>query len=222
MQGESGPFTVAAKDIPVFLHQPIQRENLNERIDRPGIATGLAWTPVGGDILFVEAAMMSAEKEDIILTGMLGEVMRESATAALTYLRSNAAYFGIDENVFHGKSVHIHVPRGAIPKDGPSAGVTILAALVSLLKRHILPTDMAMTGEITLRGKILPVGGIREKVLAAYRYGIRKLIIPLQNENDLDDISSSVRDHITFIPVDSAEELIAVLFSDQAEHVAAS
>jgi len=153
---------------------------------------------------------------------MLGEVMRESATAALTYLRSNAAYFGIDENVFHGKSVHIHVPRGAIPKDGPSAGVTILAALVSLLKRHILPTDMAMTGEITLRGKILPVGGIREKVLAAYRYGIRKLIIPLQNENDLDDISSSVRDHITFIPVDSAEELIAVLFSDQAEYVAAS
>lgn len=222
MEGETGPFTIAKDDIPGFLHQPIQREDLNERIDRPGIAIGVAWTPVGGDILFVEAAIMPAQKENILLTGMLGDVMRESAAAALTYLRSNANYFGIDETVFEGKTVHIHVPRGAIPKDGPSAGITILAALLSLLKKQILPTDTAMTGEITLRGKVLAVGGIREKALAAYRYGIKNLIMPKQNDHDLDEISSLIKDKINFIPVDSAEDFTVALFRKKFEHITAS
>src|SRR5262249_50219300 len=141
-----------------------------ERVDRPGVATGLAWTQAGGgDILFIEATMMPGDEERLILTGMLGDVMRESAPAALSYLRTNAGRFGVDPAIFERRVVHIHVPVGAIPKDGPSAGVTILTALASLAIGRPVRNDLAMTGEITLRGKVLPVGGIKEKVLAAHR-----------------------------------------------------
>src|SRR5262249_16300052 len=146
---------------------------LRRLIDRAGVATGLSWTPSGGDILFVEASVVPAKEERLLLTGMLGDVMRESAQAALTYLLFNTVRLGLDPNAFQSSAVHVHVPAGAIPKDGPSAGVTILAALASQATGRLVRNDVAMTAEITLRGRVLPVGGIKEKVLAAHRSGIR-------------------------------------------------
>src|SRR5581483_4124784 len=159
--------------------------------------TGLAWTPTGGDVLFVEATMMPSREERLVLTGMLGDVMRESAQAALSYVRSTAGRLGVDPAQFEGKTVHVHVPAGAIPKDGPSAGVTIVTALVSLATGRPVRSDVAMTGEITLRGKVLPVGGIKEKVLAARRAGIKTIILPKRNERDLEDIPPEVRGELT-------------------------
>jgi ATP-dependent Lon protease len=208
-EGAATPIRVTAEQIPDYLRRPRFYDEVAERIDRPGVATGLAWTPAGGDVLFVEAAMMPAQEEQLILTGMLGDVMRESAQAALTYLRSNAEHLGIDPQVFAGKAVHVHVPAGAVPKDGPSAGVTMLTALASLAVGRPVRPDVAMTGEITLRGKVLPVGGIREKVLAAYRAGIKTVILPRRNERDLDDVPEEVRRALRFVLVDSAEEVLA-------------
>jgi ATP-dependent Lon protease len=208
-EGAPTPIRVTAEQIPDYLRRPRFYDEVAERIDRPGVATGLAWTPAGGDVLFVEAAMMPAQEEQLILTGMLGDVMRESAQAALTYLRSNAEHLGIDPRVFEGKAVHVHVPAGAVPKDGPSAGVTILTALASLASGRPVRPDVAMTGEITLRGKVLPVGGIREKVLAAYRAGIKTVILPRRNERDLEDVPEEVRQAMRFVLVDSAEEVLA-------------
>jgi ATP-dependent Lon protease len=208
-EGTPTPIRVTAEQIPEYLRRPRFYDEVAERIDRPGVATGLAWTPAGGDVLFVEAAMMPAQEEQLILTGMLGDVMRESAQAALTYLRSNAEHLGIDPRVFEGKAVHVHVPAGAVPKDGPSAGVTILTALASLASGRPVRPDVAMTGEITLRGKVLPVGGIREKVLAAYRAGIKTVILPRRNERDLDDVPEEVRRALRFVLADSAEEVLA-------------
>jgi len=182
-----------------------------ERIDRPGVATGLAWTPTGGDILFVEATMMPGTQDRLILTGMLGEVMRESAQAALSYLRANAQRLGADPNAFKRKIVHVHVPAGATPKDGPSAGVTILAALASQATGKPVRNNIAMTGEITLRGKVLPVGGIKEKVLAAHRAGIRTVVLPRRNEGALDDVPLDVRDAFKFVFVQSADEVVAAV-----------
>lgn len=191
-----------------FLGRPRFFDEVAERTDRPGIATGLAWTPTGGDVLFVEATMMSSQEERLILTGMLGDVMRESAQAALSYVRSNAQSLGVDPAIFDGKAVHLHVPAGAIPKDGPSAGVTMVTALASLASGRPVRNDVAMTGEITLRGKVLPIGGLREKSLAAHRAGIRTVIIPRRNERDLDDVPAELRQELKFIPVDSAEEVL--------------
>jgi len=153
--------------------------------------------------------MMPSDEEQLILTGMLGDVMRESAQAALSYLRSDGPRLGLDPNVFVGKAVHVHVPAGAVPKDGPSAGVTMVTALASLASGRPVRSDVAMTGEITLRGKVLPVGGIKEKVLAAHRAGITTVILPRRNEADLDDVPAEVREAIRFIPVDSAEQVAA-------------
>jgi ATP-dependent Lon protease len=208
-EGVPTPIHISAEQIPEYLRRPRFYDEVAERIDRPGVATGLAWTPAGGDVLFVEAAMMPAQEEQLILTGMLGDVMRESAQAALTYLRSNAEHLGIDPRVFEGKAVHVHVPAGAVPKDGPSAGVTMLTALASLASGRPVRPDVAMTGEITLRGKVLPVGGIREKVLAAYRAGIKTVILPRRNERDLEDVPEEVRQAMRFVLVDSAEEVLA-------------
>ena len=163
----------------------------------PGLATGLAWTPVGGEILFVESSVMKG-KGRLTLTGKLGDVMKESATAALTYIRSHAAELGLDEDMFAGIDIHVHVPEGAIPKDGPSAGVAMVCSLVSALTRKTVRPDVAMTGEITLRGDVLPVGGIAEKVLAALRSGIRELILPVLNEKDVLEIPEDVRDGVIF------------------------
>jgi ATP-dependent Lon protease len=168
----------------------------------------LAWTPTGGDVLFVEATMMPSSEERLVLTGMLGEVMRESAQAAVSYLRSSATLLDIDPKVFEGQSIHVHVPAGAVPKDGPSAGVTMVTALASLVTRRPVRSDVAMTGEITLRGKVLPVGGIKEKVLAAHRAGVRTVILPKRNEGDLEDVPDEVRRDIRFLLVDSAEEVL--------------
>ncbi len=167
----------------------------------PGVAIGLSWTPVGGDILFVEASKVKGGK-NLTLTGQLGDVMKESATAALSFIRSNAKKLNVDEDFFDTHDLHIHVPAGAIPKDGPSAGVTMLTALISLLTNRTIHKDLAMTGEITLRGQVLPVGGIKEKVLAAHRAGIKKIILPEWNKKDLEDVPPKVQREIDFYFVD--------------------
>jgi ATP-dependent Lon protease len=207
-EGKATATTVEAEHVPDYLRRPRFLDEAVERIDRPGIATGLAWTPAGGDVLFVEATMMPGRAEQLVLTGMLGDVMRESAQAALSYVRSNAEKLGIDPKVFMGKVVHVHVPAGAIPKDGPSAGVTMMTAIASVTSGRLVRNDVAMTGEITLRGKVLPVGGIREKVLAAYRAGIKTVILPQRNEPDLEDVPEEVRHQLQFVPVSAAEEVL--------------
>jgi ATP-dependent Lon protease len=179
-----------------------------ERIDQPGIATGLVWTPVGGDIVFVEASVIEANKE-LKLTGQLGDVMRESAEAALTYVRSRAKQLGIDPRFFDTHAVHIHVPGGAVPKDGPSAGITMATALASAATGRLVRDDVAMTGEITLRGRVLPIGGIKEKALGAHRVGIKTIILPRRNADDLDDLPREVFDEMTFVPVDTLDEVLA-------------
>jgi ATP-dependent Lon protease len=161
------------------------------------LATGLAWTPTGGDLIFIEAARMPG-KGSLTLTGQLGDVMKESATAALTYVRAHAAELDIAEKFFDSSDIHIHVPAGAIPKDGPSAGIAMLVTLASLISGRVVRRDVAMTGEITLRGDVLPVGGIKEKVLAAHRAGIRQVILPQVNEKDLPDIPEPVRESMNF------------------------
>jgi ATP-dependent Lon protease len=173
----------------------------------PGVTMGLAWTPTGGDLLFVEATAMKGKK-GLTLTGQLGDVMKESATAALSFIRANASSLGIEEDYFESHDIHIHVPAGAIPKDGPSAGVTMLTALASLLTNKPVKKDLAMTGEITLRGQVLPVGGIKEKVLAAHRAGIKTLILPKFNAKDLDDIPKKVQKDIDFHFVDKMRDVL--------------
>jgi ATP-dependent Lon protease len=208
-EGHTEPTRVTADRVEEFLGRAYFVDEVAERTERPGVAVGLAWTPVGGDVLFVEATMMPSTEERLLLTGMLGDVMRESAQAALSYVRSNAARLGIDSHAFEGQLVHVHVPAGAIPKDGPSAGVTMVTALASLATGRCVRSHLAMTGEITLRGKVLPVGGIKEKVLAAHRAGIRTVILPKRNERDLEDLTAELRQEMEFVLVESAEEVLA-------------
>ncbi len=207
-EGKAGPLTIIEASVETYLGRPRFHEEAPERTERPGVATGLAWTPTGGDILFVEATMMTSREEQLIMTGMLGDVMRESAQAALSYVRSNAARLGVDPTLFEGKTVHLHVPAGAIPKDGPSAGITMMTALASLASGRPVRSDVCMTGEITLRGKVLPIGGLKEKVLAAHRGGLKTVILPRQNENDLDDVPADLRREMQFVFVDDAEEVL--------------
>jgi len=183
-----------------------------ERTSEPGVATGLAWTPTGGDIIFVEATKMRGEK-GLNLTGQLGDVMKESAQAALSYVRTKAKELGVEEDFFEKNDIHIHVPAGAIPKDGPSAGVTMLVALTSLLTNRPIRNDVAMTGEITLRGLVLPVGGIKEKVLAAARAGIRTIILPKKNEKDLEEIPERIRNQMEFKFIQRMDEAIGMALS---------
>jgi len=182
-------------------------ESQAERTQEPGVATGLAWTPNGGEIMFIESTRMSGQK-GLNLTGSLGDVMKESAQAALSYVRTHAAALGIAPDFYDKSDIHVHVPAGAIPKDGPSGGVTIAASLASLLSGRPVRSDIAMTGEITLRGKVLPVGGIKEKVLAARRAGIKTIILPRRNERDLEDIQPEVRKELEMIFVDTVDEVI--------------
>ncbi len=206
--GAATPIRVGPGELRGLLGLPRFHDEVTSRIDRPGVATGLAWTPSGGQILFVEAAMMPG-REALVLTGMMGDVMRESAQAALSFVRSNAERLGCDPHAFEGKLVHVHVPAGAIPKDGPSAGVAIMGALASLALGVPLRNDVAMTGEITLRGKVLPVGGIKEKVLAAHRAGVRTVILPRENEESLEEVPAEVRQAVRIVPADSAEQVLA-------------
>ena len=177
------------------------------RTSTPGVVTGLAWTQAGGDILFVEATAMKG-KDRLILTGQLGDVMKESAQAALSFVRTNAAKLGLSDEIFEDQDIHVHIPAGAIPKDGPSAGVTMLTALVSFLTKRRVVKDLAMTGEITLRGQVLPVGGIKEKVMAAHRAGIKSLILPKENQKDLEDIPKKAQKDITFHFVDKMTDVL--------------
>ncbi|MEP7106154.1 MAG: endopeptidase La [Chloroflexota bacterium] len=179
-----------------------------ERIDRAGVATGLSWSPTGGEIIFVEAAIVPG-KGELRLTGQLGEVMKESASAALSYMKSRADDFGISRKAFEEMDIHVHVPAGSQPKEGPSAGVTVLAAIASILTGVVVREDLAMTGEITLRGKVLPIGGLKEKVLAAHRAGIRRVLMPARNEADLDDIPAELREEMDLVMVESIDQVLA-------------
>jgi ATP-dependent Lon protease len=185
---------------------------LSEAFETPGIATGLSVTAVGGDILFIEATRMKG-KGDLTLTGHLGDVMRESAQIAHSYVRSKAAEWGIDPEVFEKTDVHVHVPAGAIPKDGPSAGITILMTVASLFSGRPVRSDVGMTGEAMLRGRLLPVGGIKMKVLAAHRAGLKTVILPKRNERDLDELPEDVRNALTFVLVEKIDEALKVALS---------
>jgi ATP-dependent Lon protease len=206
-EGQAGPIEVRAEDLRQVLGVGAFRDEALERIDRPGVALGLAWMPTGGELLFVEATSMQGD-ERLVLTGMLGNVMRESAQAALSYIRANGQRLGIDSRALEGRTVHVHVPAGAIPKDGPSAGVTILVALASLALGRPACADLAMTGEVTLRGRILAVGGVKEKVLAAQRAGLRTVMMPRGCEPQTDDLPEDAR-AVKCVFVESAEEALA-------------
>jgi ATP-dependent Lon protease len=206
-EGKPSPITIRAGDLHEYLGNPRFFAETAIMIDRPGVVTGLAWTPTGGDILFVEATKMPGNKQ-LTLTGQLGDVMKESAQAALSYVRSQAEVLGINKDFFEKTDIHIHVPAGAIPKDGPSAGVTMTTAIVSMLTGKLAKHDVAMTGEITLRGKVMPIGGVKEKVLAAKRAGIKTVILPEKNKNDLEDVPEDLRKEMNFIFVDTIDDVI--------------
>ncbi len=215
-EGKVASVRFAADDVPAVLGAPRFENEVAQRTSIPGVATGLAWTPVGGDILFIESARMSGNGK-LILTGQLGDVMKESAQAALSLVKAQAEELGIDPKIFDASDIHVHVPAGAIPKDGPSAGVAMFVSLASLLKRQAVRPDVAMTGEISLRGLVLPVGGIKEKTIAAARAGIRKVILPARNRRDLEDIPQTVRSALEFVWVERVSEALAVALADSAE-----
>ncbi len=210
-EGKRGPFTVTSKDVKTYLGPPRYFAATTSRAEVPGVAVGLAWTASGGDLLFIEASMMNGKK-GLLLTGRLGDVIKESAQAALSWIRTRENQLGLENNFFDNHDIHIHFPEGATPKDGPSAGITLVASLVSLLTRTPIKPKLAMTGEITLRGKVLPVGGIKEKVLAARRGGIREIVLPAGNIHDLDELQPEVRKDITFHPIDKIEQMLPFAF----------
>jgi ATP-dependent Lon protease len=201
---------VDARDVEVYLGPPKFRSETAFRTSRPGVATGVAWTEVGGDVLFVEASLMPGGNGNLTLTGQLGAVMQESARAALSHIRQNASELGIPADFLSKQDLHIHVPAGAIPKDGPSAGVTMSTAIVSAARGVPVEADVAMTGEITLSGLVLPVGGIREKALAARRHGIRTFVLPELNRQDLAELPDEVKRDMRFVPVSTLEEVLRV------------
>jgi len=212
-EGSAQHVTVLADEVPSYLGKPDYVFEVAERTQIPGVATGLAWTPSGGDILFIEATKMKGSK-GFTLTGQLGDVMRESAQAALSFVRANTRLLGIDEDAFSNLDIHLHVPAGAVPKDGPSAGVAMATAIASVMKEHPVDGEVGMTGEITLRGLVLPVGGIKEKVLAARRAGLKKVCLPRRNEKDLDELPEDVREEMQFILVDRVEQVFDVAFGN--------
>jgi ATP-dependent Lon protease len=186
-----------------------------ERTSVPGVATGLAVTGTGGDVLFVEATRMEGEGDDLTLTGQLGDVMKESVRIALSYVRSHAELLGIDPTALRGR-FHVHVPAGAVPKDGPSAGVAMVTALASLMADRPVKSTVGMTGEVTLQGRVLPIGGVKQKVLAAHRAGLKEVILPKRNEGDLDDVPDQVREEMTFHVVETIDDVLCVALSELA------
>lgn len=189
----------------------LENEEVARRTSIPGVATGLAWTPVGGEVLFIEATRMPGNK-NFTITGSVGDVMKELAQAALSYVRAHAEGLGIDPHFFESSDIHLHIPAGAVPKDGPSAGVTLATALVSLLTNRIVSEDVGMTGEISLRGQVLPVGGIKEKMLAASRARLKRVVLPKGNEPDLDDLPDEVRNTMQFILAETVDDVLAQAF----------
>jgi ATP-dependent Lon protease len=191
-----------------------------ERTAVPGVATGLSVTGAGGDVLFIEATSMKG-RDELVLTGQLGDVMKESARIALSYVRGHSAGLGIDEDVFEGREFHLHVPAGAIPKDGPSAGITMTTALASLLSGRPVRHTVGMTGEVTLQGRVLPIGGLKQKVLAAHAAGLTDVILPERNRGDLDDVPEEVREQMTFHPVMTMDEVIGLALEPEPATMAA-
>jgi len=206
-EGTAQTIVVGQKDLYEYLGHVSNMPDLALKIDNPGVVVGLAWTPYGGEILFIEAVAMEGGK-GLTLTGQLGDVMKESASTALSYIRARAKKLNMDESFFSRHDIHIHVPEGSIPKDGPSAGVAMLTALASLITGRMVKKRLAMSGEITLRGEVLPVGGIKEKVIAAHRAGIRTIILPLWNQKDMDDVPDYIKNSIEFLFTDKMENLL--------------
>jgi ATP-dependent Lon protease len=203
----STPVVVDEQQVREYLGRPkVWKDEASDRTDVPGVATGLAVTGSGGDVLFIEATAMDGEP-GLTLTGQLGDVMKESARIALSYVEAHAGELGIDPSSLKRK-FHVHVPAGAIPKDGPSAGVAMLTALVSLLTGRKVKNTVGMTGEITLQGKVLPIGGVKQKVLAAHRAGLTEVIVPRRNEGDLDDVPEKVREEMSFTIADTADDVL--------------
>jgi ATP-dependent Lon protease len=214
-EGQSGPIRIAREDLLAILGAPRFENEVAMRTSVPGVATGLAWTPVGGDILFIEATRIPGSGR-LILTGQLGDVMKESAQAALSIVKNRAVALGIDPSRFEKSDIHVHVPAGAIPKDGPSAGVAMFMALVSLMTERTIRSDTAMTGEISLRGLVLPVGGIKEKVVAAHSAGIKRVMLPARNRRDYDDIPEIARREMEFVWLERVEEAVAAALEPKA------
>jgi ATP-dependent Lon protease len=206
-EGERGPFAITKASLPKYLGVPRYLPEMDQEASQIGLSTGLAWTQVGGEVLYVEATLIGG-KGELIITGQLGDVMQESARAAVTYARANISSFGVQDNFFDNMDIHIHVPAGAIPKDGPSAGIAMATALISALSNRPVCKDVAMTGEITLRGRVLPIGGLKEKALGALRAGIRTIIIPEKNRKDLSEIPVNVKRRIQFVPVRHMDEVL--------------
>jgi ATP-dependent Lon protease len=212
-EGENGMIRIHTRNLQHFLGPPAFLPDEEQEQNEVGVATGLAWTETGGEILHVEA-LTTQGKGSLILTGHLGEVMKESAQAALTYARSKGKAYQIKPSVYNNKEIHIHVPAGAIPKDGPSAGITMAVALISALTGVPVKRDVAMTGEITLRGHILPVGGLKEKALAALRNHIKKVVIPYQNKKDLIDLPHYIRKKVNFLLVKHMDEVLRIALAN--------
>jgi ATP-dependent Lon protease len=211
-EGSVQQVRIGPDDLPVILGPRKFEAEVAMRSGVPGVATGLAWTPVGGDILFIEASRMPGAGR-LILTGQLGDVMKESAQAALSLVKARSPQLGIESELYEKSDIHIHVPAGATPKDGPSAGVAIFVALVSLLTSRAVRSDVAMTGEISLRGLVLPIGGVKEKVLAALRAGISTVLLPARNRRDLEEIPAEAREKLTIVWVENVDEAIAAALS---------
>jgi ATP-dependent Lon protease len=220
-EGSTDRVRLSSNDIATILGPRRFENEIAMRTSIPGVATGLAWTPVGGDILFIEASRTPG-KGTLILTGQLGEVMRESAQAALTLVKNRASQLGIDTALLEKNDIHVHVPAGATPKDGPSAGVAMFTALASLLTNRTVRSDTAMTGEISLRGLVLPVGGIKEKVVAAAAAGLTRVMLPARNRRDFDDIPASARSKLEFIWLERVDDAIAAVLEEKADTATAA
>ena len=212
-EGNNGPFRITKNNLQSYLGVPKYFPEMDQENSQVGLSTGLAWTQAGGEVLYVEASLIDG-KGELIITGQIGEVMQESARAALSYARANLVSYGIKKNIFENKDIHIHVPAGAIPKDGPSAGIAMATALISILVNKPINKDVAMTGEITLRGRVLPVGGLKEKALGALRAGIRTIIIPEKNKKDLTEIPMKIKRKINFVPVKNMENVLSLAIDE--------
>jgi len=215
-EGIKEQIKITAKNVYKYLGVPKYRHGEVEGKDQVGLTTGLAWTEVGGELLAVEASIMKGTGK-LVLTGKLGDVMQESAQAALTYVRARAELFGLPSNFYQETDIHIHVPEGAIPKDGPSAGIAMATSIVSALTKKKVRGDVAMTGEITLRGRVLPIGGVKEKLLAAHRGNIKTVIIPKDNEKDLSEVPSNVLKALNVVFVEHMDEVLRIALVEEKQ-----